>query len=1075
MHELVADRPRLGADTRTPPRFHADFAVLRVPLLAMETLAAWADGVRAPAACAGSDAQLTEALTADRAVLRARLLQLLADRQVSAAIELGSEDLQPGIRRWRLDPDGKAGRSAERSLTRYLARLSSRPSPFGLAAGYVLAELAGEPALRVGPRSALRIVSRIDPGLLSTVVRDAAARARGDAGLLVRVNPLAYRTGSRLRVPAPGTRPERPRLVALRATPAIEAAIATAAAEATVGAVLAAMSAAGAQANEAREQLDLLLDRAVLIPARLLALTGAEPTTAAVEALRATPGGSVAADTIERAARRLAAAPPGAKTATATKEQLAELRSPASPRRVVQVDAMRPGEIVLPRILINELARSIQLLARVSPERPDRLAEFRKRFERRFASRAVPLLEALDPDYGIRLAVHPQVHEPPKGERTARRSQLLALVGRAVASSADEIELTDADIAGLARAGEPRAPRSCQVMCRLEADDETRLMAGEFTIVQPSVVGPDGARLVGRFCHGDDALTDRVRRHLERAAQDQPEDIFAEVAVAPDTDWGVNITHRPVLREWEIECGGSSGADVARRIEPGDLLVSVVGDAVVLHSERLGRRVRPRLASALNPDWIAMPAARFLVILAQQEEDLLAWSWGELDDAPALPRIKRGRVVLSERRWNVSRGELNGIGAGTDGAGFRRLQAWRVGRGLPRFVFFEHPSNRLLVDFENVLSVDAFLAKGPETAVIGLTEAPGFDPADSSPGSPVRGPDGRYAHELVVAFTRATPTATAISRDGGRQAAVMRVSDRARRFEPGSEWLFAKLYGPRSAFDRVLCGPIAQLVAELRERRSIDRWFYIRYADPEAHLRIRFHGEPEVLLSDVLPALHRTAAPLLDGGEVYRVCLDTYEREIERYGGLEGTGLMEEIAQADSDAAVKLLAQRLSLLNRRRLAAVSAAALYSAFGLDLPACERLSRRLRDGLGRMLPGSAGPSLAADERADRSALATMLASLEADEPPAPLDALRARSDALAPLVQRLASLAGTGLLVIPVEDLVTSYAHMAANRILLESGGVEELRVHDALARIYAGWRARARLATTTNQQGDGVYA
>jgi hypothetical protein len=232
---------------------------------------------------------------------------------------------------------------------RYVERLATRPSPFGIAAGYALVELAGEPSLELGPRSDLRIIRRIDPGLLSAIVRHAARQARGDLALLVRRNPMAYRVGPRLRVPAPGPAAGRHRLVALRMTPAIDAALEAASTESTVAAVLDAMRAAGAAPEEAREQLDRLLDREVLIPARQVDVTGAEPTATAVGALRSTPGASAAADTIERAAIQLAGAPVGGETAKASKANLAGLGTQVSLRRCVHVDRIRPGEIALPR------------------------------------------------------------------------------------------------------------------------------------------------------------------------------------------------------------------------------------------------------------------------------------------------------------------------------------------------------------------------------------------------------------------------------------------------------------------------------------------------------------------------------------------------------------------------------------------------------------------------------------------------------------------------------------------------------------------------------------------------------
>ena len=48
--------------------------------------------------------------------------------------------------------------------------------------------------------------------------------------------------------------------------------------------------------------------------------------------------------------------------------------------------------------------------------------------------------------------------------------------------------------------------------------------------------------------------------------------------------------------------------------------------------------------------------------------------------------------------------------------------------------------------------------------------------------------------------------------------------------------------------------------------------------------------------------LHALTAPLLDAGLLWRVQLDTYEREMERYGGEAGIGLAERVFHADSYA-----------------------------------------------------------------------------------------------------------------------------------------------------------------------------
>src|SRR5262249_57327315 len=88
---------------------------------------------------------------------------------------------------------------------------------------------------------------------------------------------------------------------------------------------------------------------------------------------------------------------------------------------------------------------------------------------------------------------------------------------------------------------------------------------------------------------------------------------------------------------------------------------------------------------------------------------------------------------------------------------------------------------------------------------------------------------------------------------------------------------------------------------------DIDGWFFIRYGEPEWHLRLRLHGRPERLHAQVLPVLQAAAAPLLGDGRLWRLQLDTYQREIERYGGPEGMLLAERLFHADSAAVLAIV------------------------------------------------------------------------------------------------------------------------------------------------------------------------
>jgi thiopeptide-type bacteriocin biosynthesis protein len=152
----------------------------------------------------------------------------------------------------------------------------------------------------------------------------------------------------------------------------------------------------------------------------------------------------------------------------------------------------------------------------------------------------------------------------------------------------------------------------------------------------------------------------------------------------------------------------------------------------------------------------------------------------------------------------------------------------------------------------------------------------------------------------------------------------------ADRRPPGSDWLFLKAYTGPDLEDDLLSGPVRTLVADAAALGVRD-WFFLRYGDPERHIRLRFHGEPGHLLGTLLPHVTTWAADQLAAGLCRRFAVDTYEREIERYGGLAGCELMEQVAATDSDAALAILAERMSAAKRRHLAVASVAGLGAPY------------------------------------------------------------------------------------------------------------------------------------------------
>src|SRR5262249_22084735 len=152
----------------------------------------------------------------------------------------------------------------------------------------------------------------------------------------------------------------------------------------------------------------------------------------------------------------------------------------------------------------------------------------------------------------------------------------------------------------------------------------------------------------------------------------------------------------------------------------------------------------------------------------------------------------------------------------------------------------------------------------------------------------------------VVPMVRSSPAPSARA-----IPSELRAPPAGARFGLGSEWLYGKLFTGTATTDSVLVDVVAPTIAQAIEGGSADDWFFIRFADPHWHLRLRVHGPPDRLMREVLPALERAAS---GDGRVWQLQLDSYLREVDRYGGIEGIGIAEKIFRADSDAVVALCA-----------------------------------------------------------------------------------------------------------------------------------------------------------------------
>lgn len=128
-----------------------------------------------------------------------------------------------------------------------------------------------------------------------------------------------------------------------------------------------------------------------------------------------------------------------------------------------------------------------------------------------------------------------------------------------------------------------------------------------------------------------------------------------------------------------------------------------------------------------------------------------------------------------------------------------------------------------------------------------------------------------------------------------------------RKFIFGSEWLYYKIYcGPKTC-DKILLNIIKPFQEKLLGDNIISEWFFIRYADPDNHIRVRFKLNNLNNISLIARKMEKLLNPYLENNIVAKIQLDTYNRELERYG-TKSIEFSERLFFNDSNFFTKFLA-----------------------------------------------------------------------------------------------------------------------------------------------------------------------
>ncbi|PXY43248.1 lantibiotic dehydratase family protein [Flavobacterium hydrophilum] len=374
---------------------------------------------------------------------------------------------------------------------------------------------------------------------------------------------------------------------------------------------------------------------------------------------------------------------------------------------------------------IKNIQKAINVLKKFTPlTAEDVLGDFKKRFYEKYEEEEILLLRVLDDDFGMgypyleEKLILPLLHNvqfkntaTAKTVQWSKKDMLLTrklsefFLKDEIAKEAG-IEITDQDLDFIDDENNQNLPETLAAIVEIYRDNSNN----EFTYI--SGFSASACKLLGRFSYFDKSVENITKNIIKKEEEYLDKDtIFAEITHLPEAREG-NVILRPAITDFEIPILSNSLLPSDKQIQLKDLFLSVKNNRLVLRSNKLNKKIIPRLSSAHfsgHPKNLSF--YKFLADLQYQNtQKSIYFDWGVTgQEFKYLPRVIYRGLVLSKAYWNIGEKEINELVSMSKESDYtNKIESWRIQNNIPLKVVIKDTDNKLYIDFNNELFLKIF-------------------------------------------------------------------------------------------------------------------------------------------------------------------------------------------------------------------------------------------------------------------------------------------------------------------------------------------------------------------------------
>lgn len=581
-----------------------------------------------------------------------------------------------------------------------------------------------------------------------------------------------------------------------------------------------------------------------------------------------------------------------------------KIGAPKAKKSLFKVDLFREYQYsVINREIPNSIVKCIKALTRfIHITDNSTLEHFKSKFKERWGNQEIPLCLALDSEIGIgypvstldkdnflsQKSIFKKIDKVKFSLNSDFHQFWLGKITEALQFGANQINFNDHEIS-IFPENLNLFPETFSAMLSIIDSDENFIRL-------KGVGGHSGLNSFGRFCYNDEIY--KFSKEVVNAEEEHNRNkILAEINFVPENKIG-NIAQRPKLREFEITCFTKSNLEAYNQINLNDLNVSIKNNKIILKSISKNCEVIPRNSNAHNYNLSSFPFYRFLCDVQTEGKSKtfnLDFSYFERY-FNFIPRIVyNNTIVIEPAKWRINLLDLLEV-INDKEVEKARLKWFQKKKELhlPSYFVVLEGDRELVIDSDNFVTVQLFLNELKKKKTILIHEFL-FNPKTA----PVKDIENKiYTNEIILVLRRVD---LSIGEIKNLKSEYSDSSKTERQFPPGSEWLSLKIYTGHHSLEEILL--------ELHEIKNkfhfIKKWFFVRYRDENFHLRIRFEIRTGCF-AEFLDAINKVLKRYLENKIVWKVEIDTYERELERYGH-NFICKAEKIFSADSELHLHLI------------------------------------------------------------------------------------------------------------------------------------------------------------------------